>query len=380
MSPEARSKSEYRAQAKPATSRRMDAIAPGAARLALVRIKRRPEHGNFAGVRRGQPDGAVRIVAKKLIVDFTGEIARPDNLGSVDIGRVEDPFFVDAVIRAVSDEDHVLSRRGFELVQKVGAVGESPTTPALRIAEPLRNQLCDVEQQSEDDHARKSGANRAPENANGAQVANRLDESREYNSGGRREVVRPRPDYKAIAKQDGQQSEKKQAEARITVKKENAGHEQPARRPEEGKGAVLPLVLKNGFERGPRAIVGKPFVLIVEIFHFGVVVVNWGFRRLPYEHRGAVVEASVIRVRRKCGMTGDAPVVAGHHTSCKKQNDTHRNHHQSKRGAVSFHFPELATKPEEYCHCDRNAEKNTFVRAAVEKNRDSKAEKDSHCE
>src|SRR5258708_35691912 len=96
--------------------------------------------------------------------------------------------------------------------------------------------------------------------------------------------MRPRTHYQAITEEDSQQSKERQTEARISIEKENSGHQQPARRPEEGERAVFPLVLEDGFEHGPRPIVGEPLILIVEFFHLNVLVMNCRFRRCPDEH------------------------------------------------------------------------------------------------
>src|SRR5579863_1275477 len=99
----------------------------------------------------------------------------------------------------------MLARLGFELVQKIGAVGESPASPALRIAEPLRNQQGDVDRQGQKNGARKCGADGTAENADGAQVANRLNENRKESPGGRGEVVGAGPYDEAIAEEGRKQ-------------------------------------------------------------------------------------------------------------------------------------------------------------------------------
>src|SRR5258708_38938442 len=101
--------------------------------------------------------------------------------------------------------------------------------------------------------------------------------------------MRPRTHYQAITEEDSQQSKERQTEARISIEKENSRHQQPARRPEEGERAAFPLVPEDGFEHGPRTIVGAPLVLIVEFFHVNVVVMNCTVRRSPDEHRGWLI-------------------------------------------------------------------------------------------
>jgi len=156
-----------------------------------VRIQRWPHDGNFAGVRHCQPDSAIRVITKKPIVHFARKIARPDNFGCVDIGGVEDPLFVDAVVGAIANEDDVLSRFRLEIVQKIGAVGKSPPAPTLRVAQPLRDQQGDIENQRKNYRAGKGRADGSLKKTHRAQVANRLDKDGEENCGRGRDVVRP---------------------------------------------------------------------------------------------------------------------------------------------------------------------------------------------
>src|SRR5260221_12768093 len=102
MSPEAEGKSEYRVRAKPATSLHNLGARLGGTGLRLSRSKRRAQHGHIACVRQGQPNRAIGIVAKQLLVQVAVKIARPDDLGSIDVVAVEHPYFVDAVIRTVA--------------------------------------------------------------------------------------------------------------------------------------------------------------------------------------------------------------------------------------------------------------------------------------
>src|SRR5258708_38972525 len=107
----------------------------------------------------------------------------------------------------------MLARLGFEFVQKVGAVGESPAAPALGITEPLRDQQGDVDHQRQENGARQCGAYGTPTNSHGAQVTKRLSEHRKGSSRGRSEVVRPGPDNKAIAEENRKQSEEWQTQS-----------------------------------------------------------------------------------------------------------------------------------------------------------------------
>src|SRR5258708_7281316 len=143
---------------------------------------------------------------------------------------------------------------------------------------------------------------------------------------------------------------------------------------------MLPLVLEDRFESWPGTVVCEPFVLIVEIFHLRIVVVNCGFWRLPDEESGTVVEARVIGIGRQSGVAGDAPVVASHEARCKKQEDARGQDYQEKRGAARGRVPAFLPKPKQGGNRNGNAEKNTFIGAAVEQDGDAQAERDAHCE
>ena len=77
-------------------------------------------------------------------------------------------------------------------------------------------------------------------------------------------------------------------------------------------------------------------------------------------------------------MAGDAPIIAGHQATGKEQDDARGNHNQAQGRAARRHFFAFAPKPEEYGARDGKAEKDTLVRAAVEKDRDAHTEQDSH--
>src|SRR5579885_1703772 len=159
---------------------------------------RRTENRNISGFRDHQPDGAIGIVGKETVVDRAGEIARPDDFGSINIRTVENPFLMNAVIRAVADKNDVLSRGSFQRVFELLAIEESPSPPALRIADPLRGQMRDIENQGEENHSRKRRTDGTSERPKGAQVANTLHQKRKPGASGGCKVMGPGPNHQRI--------------------------------------------------------------------------------------------------------------------------------------------------------------------------------------